>query len=68
MFKTYKKQTLYTCSTSQAHYQATHMEAIKFHLLKSKHCIGDNQNAYSSLKCYNMNIVVQKMVLLHLYY
>ena len=38
---------------------------LSFHLLKSKNSIGDNENAYSNLKCYNRNRLVQKMVLLH---
>ena len=38
---------------------------LSFHLLESKNSIGDNENAYSNLKCYNRNVLVQKMVLLH---
>ena len=38
---------------------------LSFHLLKSKNNIGDNENAYSNLKCYNRNVLVKKMVLLH---
>ena len=38
---------------------------LSFHLLKSKNSIGDNENAYPNLKCYNRNILVQKMVLLN---
>ena len=67
------KNIMYIISNKRFKHAALHKHTTKphiwkqlsFHLLESKNSIGDNENAYSNLKCYNRNVLVQKMVLLH---